>query len=142
MNERCEALSMKEFPADYQPSSYKELPSQPGFDGLRKLPEMPEFKPTPWEPLSATIEGEGTKVQLNHKASVRHPANKTITKSQAETINSAPENSLLLLLVNQLIGSLEHRLLPSEDKHPELWDRLQVLCDLTSKALKLREAAL
>jgi hypothetical protein len=103
----------------------RELKRPADFDGLKRLPDT-GFKPAPFEPRYATIEGEESKVSLEHKASVRHLGGQKITVEQAQAIASAPDETYLFI-ANRLIDAIKYGLLPPKDKHPALWDELREL---------------
>jgi hypothetical protein len=86
----------------------------------------------------AHVEGGAKRVPL--KASVRHFSGETITVEQEQAMQSAPGNSYLFL-TNQFISAFERRLMPLWERHPVLWDRLEVLSDLMLEALKERKKA-
>jgi hypothetical protein len=91
-------------------------------------------------PRYATVEDAMKDRRVPLKASVRHFSGEKISAAQEAAMQSAPGNSYLLL-VNQLISAIENDLIPGWERHPTLWDRLEVLVALMATATKARRAA-
>ena len=63
------------------------------------------------------------------KASVHHLSGATITPGQEQAMTSALGVSYLLI-TNQLLNAMKYDLLPPEDRHQVLWQKLRELSDL------------
>lgn len=90
-------------------------------EATQALPELRHVEPTS-QPIHELR-------QVPLKRSVRHLEGMTITPAQAKAIDSAPGQSYLLS-IRQVIGAIEHHLLPPVDQHPALWTELANLRDL------------
>jgi len=62
------------------------------------------------------------------KASVRHLSGAAITPAQEQAMSSAPGVSYLLI-TNQLLDAMKYSLLPPEDRHQVLWQKLRELAN-------------
>jgi hypothetical protein len=91
-------------------------------------------------PRYATVDDALSERRVPLKASVRHFSGEKISKKQEQAMQSAPGNSYLLL-VNQIISAFENDLMPGWERHPVLWDRLEVLMAAIAEAIKRRRAA-
>jgi hypothetical protein len=85
------------------------------------------------KPRYATVEQAGADTnelrRVPLKASVRHLSGTTITPGQEQAMTSAPGVSYLLI-TNQLLDAMKYDLLPPEDRHQVLWQKLRELSDL------------
>jgi hypothetical protein len=84
------------------------------------------------KPRYATVKDAAGDVQklrrVPLKASVRHLSGTAITPVQEQAMSSAPGVSYLLI-TNQLLDAMKYSLLPPEDRHQVLWQKLRELAN-------------
>ena len=82
------------------------------------------------KPRYATVEDARADIKTLRrvplKAAVRHLAGTTITPVQEQAMVSAPGVSYLLI-ANQLLNALKYNLLPPDNRHQVLWQKLREL---------------
>jgi len=85
------------------------------------------------KPRYATVEDAKADVgrlrKVGLKASVRHFSGKLITRAQEQAMSSAPGVSYLLI-TNQLLDAMKYNLLPPENRHQVLWQKLRELANV------------